>query len=302
MFETHPLEARCRCSRERIAGILRSLPRRGHRGDARGAGDDRDLRVLQHDVPVHGRRSGAARFVTAAGEIPCQQGISRFCGRARPEKAADSAGVRAKFPRSEQGNFRARAGDAQRAIREFAPRSRSCCRAVRRRVHHRRRMPLECGDFIARIQACEPRLSRTCGGRKRVTPQGGNHGGPATAAMAFRRQCACYAALRCSTQGGCADRFHSQPRRICSRSHQEPGENRWPMRKSRPCGKNWRRGRGRRIIGSGGSISMRAGASTGCRPMSRSSRSAPAGCAPNGFRRRGRPTTPRSFICMAAGM
>ncbi len=27
VFETHPLEARCRCSRERIAGILRSLPR-----------------------------------------------------------------------------------------------------------------------------------------------------------------------------------------------------------------------------------------------------------------------------------
>jgi molecular chaperone Hsp33 len=26
VFETHPLEARCRCSRERIAGILRSLP------------------------------------------------------------------------------------------------------------------------------------------------------------------------------------------------------------------------------------------------------------------------------------
>jgi molecular chaperone Hsp33 len=27
VFETHPLAARCRCSRERIAGILRSLPR-----------------------------------------------------------------------------------------------------------------------------------------------------------------------------------------------------------------------------------------------------------------------------------
>jgi molecular chaperone Hsp33 len=26
VFETHPLEARCRCSRERIAGILRSFP------------------------------------------------------------------------------------------------------------------------------------------------------------------------------------------------------------------------------------------------------------------------------------
>jgi molecular chaperone Hsp33 len=27
VFETHPLEARCRCSRERIASILRSFPR-----------------------------------------------------------------------------------------------------------------------------------------------------------------------------------------------------------------------------------------------------------------------------------
>ena len=26
VFETHPVEARCRCSRERIAGILRSFP------------------------------------------------------------------------------------------------------------------------------------------------------------------------------------------------------------------------------------------------------------------------------------
>ena len=26
VFDTHPLEARCRCSRERIAGILRAFP------------------------------------------------------------------------------------------------------------------------------------------------------------------------------------------------------------------------------------------------------------------------------------
>ena len=26
VYDTHPVEARCRCSRERIAGILRALP------------------------------------------------------------------------------------------------------------------------------------------------------------------------------------------------------------------------------------------------------------------------------------
>ena len=60
--------------------------------------------------------------------------------------------------------------------------------------------------------------------------------------------------------------------------------------------------RGRRIIGSGGSISMRSDVRSAFRPMSRSSRSAPTAYAPNGFRRRARPMTPRSCICMAAGM
>ena len=47
VFDTHPLEARCRCSRERIETILRAFPADEIDGYAQGAGHHRDLRILQ---------------------------------------------------------------------------------------------------------------------------------------------------------------------------------------------------------------------------------------------------------------
>ena len=63
VFETHPLEARCRCSRERIARILR--PSRSDdidemRQDRR---HHRDLRILQHQLRIHPGRSGASSIL-----------------------------------------------------------------------------------------------------------------------------------------------------------------------------------------------------------------------------------------------
>ena len=64
VFDTHPIEARCRCSRERIDRILRAFPPDEHRRHAQGPGHHRDLRVLQHPLRIHCRRprSSAAQL------------------------------------------------------------------------------------------------------------------------------------------------------------------------------------------------------------------------------------------------
>ena len=109
VFETHPLEARCRCSRERIVRILRSLSARRHRRDALGAGHDRDLRILQHALRVHGGRSGPAQLVVTPGKFPVRREYVVL--RAAPvEKTGGFRRCRAKFPRSEQGDFRRSSG------------------------------------------------------------------------------------------------------------------------------------------------------------------------------------------------
>ena len=61
VYETHAVEARCRCSRERIAGILKAFPVGRNRRDEERGGHHRHLRILQHALRVRRRRTGADR-------------------------------------------------------------------------------------------------------------------------------------------------------------------------------------------------------------------------------------------------
>ena len=149
VFETHPLEARCRCSRERIAGILRSLPEGGHRRDAPGPGHHRHLRVLQHQLRIHRRRPRAARTRSGVGKFPASRKFAVFRAGWR-KNSTDLAGFGRNSGYRSREIFTPKQGSAARDQRIAHPR-RSLCRVRpvgRRWVCHRRRMRHECGDFI----------------------------------------------------------------------------------------------------------------------------------------------------------
>ncbi len=89
VYDTHSLEARCRCSRERIEGILRAFPP-DELDDMRKEGrHHRDLRVLQHALRVRQSRSRPAHAGLIELELESPTAGPGRLDRVAPQKFAE---------------------------------------------------------------------------------------------------------------------------------------------------------------------------------------------------------------------